>query len=302
MVEAEAQLAADGEQRHPRVGGPDTAQRVDERVVGADLQLAAGGSGVVEGTAHPDAAADQPDVRRRVEAHQPAGRLVAAVRVGPAQAVVELVELAGGEQVADRADVAVEDRPGVERGFLEVVLRGVQRLRDLALREAADLAGAGYAEPGRAGPVVGGAAAGEGAAAGDGRHRAGGHQRYHGGPQLDGGGGVVGRVGVPEPHVDREAERDHDQRHHGDGLPGHPVRKHVAHPYGVGGVVQPFLGGELPDPGSPDEGLVEDDGPVLVFSPAGNALGRALGRVCVPAHITRLSLRVRERTSRYRLT
>ncbi len=60
----------------------------------------------------------------------------------------------------------------------------------------------------------------------------------------------------------------------------------------TGLVVQAFPGGQLVEGGSPDERLVEDDGPVLVLSTAGAPLGCAVGcpvgRVDTPCHTLRV--------------
>src|SRR5690606_34199307 len=98
-------------------------------------------------------------------------------------------------------------------------------------------------------------------------------------------------VGVAYPHVDRRAEGDGDQQDEDEGLPGEaarPLRRRcgaVAHGGRVVG--DAFLGGELLEAGSTDEGLVEDDGPVLVLATPGGALGGPLGWVRRPCHTFR---------------
>jgi hypothetical protein len=51
-----------------------------------------------------------------------------------------------------------------------------------------------------------------------------------------------------------------------------------------------LLRGELLEASSTDERFVEDDGPVLVLSTSGAALGCPLGWVSRPSHIFRVGL------------
>jgi hypothetical protein len=71
---------------------------------------------------------------------------------------------------------------------------------------------------------------------------------------------------MPDSHVDREAERHHDEQDERHRLAGQPARQHMPDPHRSGGAVEPFPGGELLDPGSSHERLVEDDGSVLVLT------------------------------------
>ncbi|BBA97383.1 hypothetical protein RVR_3097 [Actinacidiphila reveromycinica] len=291
VVRVEDQLAPDREEGHP--GVRDAVQRVEEGVVGGDLQRAAGRGGAHLAVVHPDGlgvAARQRDLRARVEAHQPAGGGVAAVVAGLGEGGVELAALAGAQQLPHRLQVAGEHRVAVERGDGQVLLGGVQRLLDLALGVAAD-------PPRRVGrhpdavAVRLRRAAGEGRARRDGGDGAPGHQGYHVHPDLlaDRGGG--GAVRVADPHVDGEAERQRDQHEHGQCLPGQALRGGAADVHRVRRVVEPLARRVLLDTGSPDERLVEHDGSVLavVVAPGRHAVGRALGRVLMPAHTTRLS-------------
>src|SRR5690606_31914690 len=83
------------------------------------------------------------------------------------------------------------------------------------------------------------------------------------------------------------AEGDGDQQDEDEGLPGQPRplrRRCGAVAHGGRVVGDAFLGGELLEAGSTDEGLVEDDGPVLVLATPGGALGGPLGwvrRTCI---------------------
>jgi hypothetical protein len=56
-------------------------------------------------------------------------------------------------------------------------------------------------------------------------------------------------------------------------------------------IVDALLGGELLEPGSADERLVEDDGSVLLLAPCGSALGCPLRGVSRPSHIFSVGLR-----------
>lgn len=215
---------------------------------------------------------------------------MAAVGVRPGQAGVELVQLPRVEQVLHRPDIALEHRPPVDRGVDQVLLGGAQRPRHLVLAEVADLVRLRQPDARGARGVVRGLAAREGRGGRHGGHRTLGHERYHVDLELLAARRLVGLVRVADAHVDREAEGHHDQQDHGDRLPGQAARQHMADPDRAVGVVQPLLGGELLDPGSSDERLVEDDGSVLFLAPARATLRWTFGSVSLPAHITRLSL------------
>jgi hypothetical protein len=291
-VEAELQLAADGEEGDAvRAVGAGRAQGVDEGVVGGDLEGGGVGLGGLEGALDADLAVGQLGPGG-VEADQPAGGGVPAVGGRVGEALVELVELVRGEQHAHRADLLPGEHLGIERGADEVVLRGGQGGDDLAVGEVRGAPRGGQRDALGADAELGGRTVrvqvlGVGGAG----HPALGGERDDGHAQgLDGLPGRRRGVRVPYTHVDRGAEGDGDQQHQDQGLPGQAPVQGRAAADGGGVLGHPLHGGVLLEAGSTDERLVEDDGSVFVLTTTGGSLGCPLRWLSRRAHTFRVGL------------
>ncbi len=140
-VEAEPQFSADREQRRLRVPSrAGRAQRVDDGVVGGDLQRPGVGLGGLEGAPDPDVRVGQPDAGG-VEADQPSGDRVPSVGGGPVHALVELFLLAGVQQHPHGAGLAAGDHGGVQGGPYDVVPGGEQGGHHLVVGEVSGAPG-----------------------------------------------------------------------------------------------------------------------------------------------------------------
>lgn len=200
-------------------------------------------------------------------------------------APVELVRLVRVEQQPHRPHRASGEDVGVEGGRHQIVLHRGQGGGHLAVREVFGPPGHRKVDACGTCPEVGGGARGEevgGLAAGDG---AAGRQGYDGRAERLGSPADGWLVRVAEAHVDGRGEGDGYQDDQGDDGPGSgaevPGREAA---YGAGVLAHAFLGGEFLEPGSTDERLVEDDGPVLVLTTTGEPLGCSFWRFSTACH------------------